>query len=225
MSIVEEIALRQTARVTLLIVGLLAAAVYAIWFCHRPPSRLKTTLKAVPMPAFAAAVAVSFGAPMVVLALVLSAVGDIALSRDGTRSFLVGLIGFALAHVVYVIYFIGLGDGGYSVPWPYLIVLGAFAMSTEWWLAPHTGDLRWPVRIYVVLIALMAATALNLPMMPVAIVGAMAFLVSDTLLAVQLFRMAPMAKAQRGVSVALWVLYVGGQFGIVAGAGWRTPLF
>lgn len=225
MSIVEEIALRQSVRIGLLIVGLIAALIYAVGFCHQPASRWKTVIKAVPMPAFAAALAVSFGASMVVWALILSAVGDIALSRDGPRNFLIGLIGFALAHVVYVFYFFSLGGGVFSVPMMYLALLVAFAVSTEWWLTPYTGALRWPVRIYVAVIALMAATALNLPMLPMATLGAVAFLASDALLAVHLFRMAPEARAQRVVSVVLWVLYVGGQFGIVAGAGWRTPLF
>jgi hypothetical protein len=37
--------------------------------------------------------------------------------------------------------------------------------------------------------------------------------------------MSGMSRWQRPASVALWLLYAGGQFAILAGAGWATPLF
>ncbi len=224
MSIVEEIALRQSIRLGLLVVGLLAALVYAVAFCHRPPSVWKTVVKTIPMPAFAAAVAVSFGSGAVVLALLLSALGDLALSRDGEKAFLVGLISFAAAHVAYVVYFWGTGAGPMAMP-ILLAALMVFALSTEHWLSPFTGELRWPVRAYVVIICAMGATAFGLVDRALAVAGAVAFMASDTLLSIQLFRMKPDAAQQRMVSIALWVLYAGGQFLIVAGVGWATPLF
>ncbi len=224
MSIVEEIALRQGIRFGLLVFGLLAALLYAAVFCYRPPSLWKTVVKSLPMPAFAAAVAVSFGYGAVVIALLLSAVGDLALSRDGDRPFLVGLIAFALGHVVYVAHFWTLSGGALPAS-AVLLALAVFALSTEWWLSPHTGEMRWPVRIYVAIICAMGLTALGLDGRPMAVMGAVAFMASDTLLALQLFRMKADAPLQRVVSIALWVLYAGGQFLIVAGAGWTRALF
>lgn len=224
MSIVEEIALRQGARLGLIVLGLIAAAIYALVFCHRGPSAWKTLVKSIPMPAFALAAAVSFGSPAVILALVFSAVGDVALSRNGERAFLIGLIGFALAHLVYVGHFLSL-SGGLTAPVWGVAALVLLAASTELWLAPHTGTMKWPVRIYVTLITAMGVTALGLPGMPLAVIGAFAFLASDTILAMQLFRMSDMSRWQRPASVALWLLYAGGQFAILAGAGWATPLF
>ena len=176
---------------------------------------------------FALAGIATFAHPLVIGALFLSAIGDIALSRDGEKSFLVGLIGFALAHVFYIVHFWGLSGGlggALSVP----IASGAivlFALSTEKWLAPYTGEMRLPVRIYVLLISLMGLTALGLPGLPLAVLGAFAFLASDTILSLQLFRMEDSSKWQVPASVALWSLYVGGQFAILAGAGWSTLLF
>ncbi|MGR3714907.1 MAG: lysoplasmalogenase family protein [Shimia sp.] len=221
----EIIALRQTLKFTFLAIGLLAALIYAVFFCHRPPSRAKTIVKAIPMPAFAAAAAISFGHPAVVIALLLSAVGDIALARDGERPFLVGLIAFACAHVAFIVHFWMLGSAPLTAPWFAIAAILVFAFSTERWLIPFAGDMRWPVRVYVVLIALMGVTALGLPALPLATLGAFAFLASDTLLSLQLFRMSDTSRWQRPVSIALWVLYAGGQFLILAGSGWATPLF
>lgn len=223
MSVLEEIAFRQSFRFGLLLMGLAAALVYALAYCYRGPSTAKTAVKAVPMLSFAAAGALTFANPLIVLALILSAIGDIALSRDGERAFLVGLVGFALAHLVYVLHFWGL-SGGFHLSLSALAVM-IFAASTEVWLIPHTAAMRWPVRIYVLLISLMALTALGLPAMPLAMIGAFAFLTSDTILALQLFRMSETSRLQVPASVLLWVLYVGGQFAILAGAGWATPLF
>ncbi|KPA21747.1 YhhN-like protein [Shimia sp. SK013] len=221
----EIIALRQTLKFVFIGVGLLAALIYAVFFCHRPPSRAKTIVKAIPMPAFAAAAWISFGHPAVVIALLLSAVGDIALARDGERPFLIGLIAFAAAHVGYVVHFWTLGTGPLDAPWAFIAAIAVFALSTERWLIPFTGDMRWPVRIYVILISLMGLTALGLPGLPLATFGAFAFLASDTILSLQLFRMSDSSRWQRPASVALWLLYAGGQFLILAGSGWATPLF
>ena len=225
MTFVEEIALRQSIRFALLIVGLIAALIYAAFFCHRGPSWAKTLVKAIPMPAFAFAAAVSFGQPMVIGALLLSAVGDIALSRDGDRPFLIGLISFALAHLAYIAHFLMISGGWAGGPIWAVAAIIVFAASTELWLAPHTGDMRWPVRIYVLLISGMGLTALGLPGLPLAVIGAFAFMASDTILSLQLFRMSATSSWQRPASIALWLLYAGGQFAILAGSGWSTPLF
>ncbi|SHI67448.1 Uncharacterized membrane protein YhhN [Shimia gijangensis] len=227
MTIVEEIAFRQSLRLSFLVIGLIAAVTYAAAYCYRGPSKAKTLVKSVPLLSFALAGLATFAHPLVIGALFLSAIGDIALSRDGDRPFLVGLIGFALAHVLYIAHFWGLAGGlGGAMAMP--VAAGAvilFALSTEKWLAPYTDDMRWPVRVYVLLISLMGLTALDLPGLPLALIGAFAFMASDTILSVQLFRMADTSRWQVPASVVLWSLYAGGQFAILAGAGWSTPLF
>ena len=224
MSILEEIALRQNLRFGLLAFGALAALIYGVFYCYRPQSFGKSVVKTLPMVAWAAAVAVSFGANALVLALGLSAIGDLVLSRDGRRPFLLGLVAFSLVHFAYSWHFWGLGGGTLSVSLllPAIVTLG---LSTEIWLSPYTGVLRWTVRAYVVLICAMGVAALGLDARPWTMIGALLFILSDTLLAIQLFRMAPNTKTHHAVSVVLWGFYAVGQFLIIAGAAWQTPLF
>ena len=63
----------------------------------------------------------------------------------------------------------------------------ALALSTEVWLAPHTGALKWPVRGYALIICVMAAMATLRPT-PLLVSVAALFVASDLLLAVQMFR-------------------------------------
>ena len=218
--------LRQSVRFGLFLAGGGAALIYAAWFCYRGPSGLKTLVKSVPMLAFAVGAFATFGHPLIIFALLASALGDIALSRPGERAFLIGLIGFAVAHLFYILRFWGLVgfEGAMALPWAAALVV-LFALFTERWLIPHTGGLKWPVRIYVGLISLMGLTALGLTGVPIALVGALAFMASDTILAIQLFRMNGASRLQIPASVLLWLLYAGGQLAIVFGVGWAEPLF
>lgn len=186
------------------------ALLYGGWFCFRDPSLLRSAIKTGAVGALAL-LALSYGASgLLVLALTLSAIGDLALSRAGERAFLIGLCGFALAHVAYIALFSAMGIG--LPPLMPSIALILYAIASEVWLAPYTGDMKWPVRVYVVLITLMGLAALTLPGgLNVALIGAGAFIASDTLLAVQLFRLDPASPLHRIISPALWVLYYGAQ--------------
>ncbi|SEO02565.1 Uncharacterized membrane protein YhhN [Salinihabitans flavidus] len=226
MTVVQEIMLRQSILYGGIAVGLVAALIYGAFFCHRGASRAKTAVKAVPLVAFAVGAAANFAAPVVIGGLVLSAVGDVALSRAGRRAFLVALVAFAAAHLAYIVRFAGIGgiEGLGAAPLVAGVVL-LIAASTEMWLAPYTGALKWPVRIYVVLIAAMALLALGIEGRGLAIWGALAFFASDLILAVRMFRMSQASRWRRPASVALWALYVLGQAGILVGAGFARPLF
>lgn len=129
-------------------------------------------------------------AALVLVALVASWIGDLALTFDRSRAFLVGLVSFAAAHVVYTAAF---GVRGISLAW---FLAGAIAMAVFGslvlgWLEPHRPpQLRVPVRVYVGLIALMVAAAvgtaanefdLRIPL------AAFAFAASDVLVARQRF--------------------------------------
>ena len=107
---------------------------------------------------FALASATSGAPVLLTLALLLSAVGDLALSRSGQKAFLAGLTGFALAHLLFIILFQGLGPDPIWAAFGhtpfFAVVLVLVALSSEIWLAPYTGKLVWPVRVYVTLITL-----------------------------------------------------------------------
>ena len=185
--------------------GVLAAA-YGVWFCHQPESTLRSAIKTASVLLLALVALRQDGPPALILALSLSALGDFFLSRHGRRVFLAGLISFACAHLAYVVLFFGLGHRAPSIG--AVIALFLFAAATEWWLAPFTDQLRWPVRIYVVLITAMGLASFTLPPgLDWVRMGALAFMASDTLLAIQLFRMPPQSQWHLIVSPLLWSLY------------------
>ena len=162
---------------------------------------------------------------LVPLGLALGALGDLFLALKGERFFLAGVGAFGLGHLAYAGGFLlrsgALGFDGISVgEGVVLVVLAGLLVSTEVWLAPRTGDLRWPVRGYVVLIALMGVAAVLLPTAPgqgVLRWGAVLFILSDLMLAVQLFVTRDQGMRRR-LALALWPAYWAGQALIAWGA-------
>lgn len=156
----------------------------------------------------------------VTLGLAAGALGDFALSRQGQSWFLAGMGVFAVGHLAYAGAFVAvaLGGSGLQVPVLPLIALAVLLVSTEVWLAPRTGPLRWPVRGYVVVIGAMAAAALLIAPgtvhagtgRAVLLAGVLCFVLSDLILAVRLF--VPAAPAVRRLAdLTLWPLYAAGQ--------------
>lgn len=162
---------------------------------------------------------------LVPLGLALGALGDLFLALKGERFFLAGVGAFGLGHLAYAGGFLlrsgELGFDGVSVgEGVVLVVLAGLLVSTEFWLAPRTGDLRWPVRGYVVLIGLMGVAAVLLPAAPgqgVLRWGAAMFILSDLMLAVQLFVTRDQGIRRR-LALALWPAYWAGQALIAWGA-------
>lgn len=168
--------------------------------------------------------------PAIILGLALGAVGDFALTRDGTRAFLAGMLAFALGHLAYVLGFVGLGSP--TLPEGLLphavaaITVLALIVSTEVWLAPHTAALRLPVRIYGLVIGAMALAAIGLPSGPGRgwlWLGVALFIASDAILALRIFRLRDPAR-QRLASRLLWPLYWSGQALILHGALRQTGI-
>ncbi|MDN5787206.1 lysoplasmalogenase [Pseudorhodobacter sp.] len=150
---------------------------------------------------------------LIVLGLVLGALGDLCLSRPGTSAFLAGMAAFAAGHLAYAFYFWGM-PGSFGLWGPLALLL--LAATTEAWLAPRTGALRWPVRGYVVVITLMGLAALRVDV-GLILTGAALFILSDVLLALHLF-VFPKAKLRPLMAMALWPCYWGGQVLILLGA-------
>jgi uncharacterized membrane protein YhhN len=128
---------------------------------------------------------------LLLAALALSWIGDLALTFDGRRPFIVGLVSFAVAHVVYAAAFVVRG----GVDLPILALAGAvmvgFAVAVLKWLAPHRpAELRRPIMAYVVIISLMVTMAFASqgdsldPRIPL---GAVVFAASDILVAREQF--------------------------------------
>jgi uncharacterized membrane protein YhhN len=192
------------------------ALIYGARFAVLPVSGAKSAVKVLSV-ALLLPFGMLLGAPtMVLMGLALGALGDFLLSRPGERAFLAGMGAFGLGHLAYAAQFWGLGGG--ALPLLLALPLIALALSTELWLAPKTGALRWPVRAYVVIITAMALAALTLPQgFGVTLAGALLFVLSDALLALDLFVLPPGARARPLIQRSLWAAYWCGQALILIG--------
>ena len=193
------------------------AVLYGLRLCVAPPSAARTAVKTLSV-ALLALAAPALGAPAAITAgLTLGAAGDFFLSLRHDRAFLAGMAAFAAGHLAYAWAF---AAAGAAVPGFWLLAaLIALGLSTEFWLAPHTGGLLWPVRGYVPVILVMAAAALGLPRaggLWLATAGAQLFVLSDLILALDLFRFGP-ARPSVARARALWAAYWCGQALILAG--------
>lgn len=161
--------------------------------------------------------AVLLGHFWLAVALALSALGDLALSRDGEKAFLIGMLAFALAHLAYVFLFVAQGlvpFGG----WETLAVLVILGIGL--WLGPlyaaNAGLLAIPVLVYVALIALMAVTALMQQDWAgrwITLAGALMFMASDAILGQEQF----LKRHWRGQGLAIWGLYYTAQTALFVG--------
>ncbi|WP_158268852.1 lysoplasmalogenase [Salinibacterium hongtaonis] len=144
-------------------------------------------------------------------ALVLSWGGDFALVIPGELMFLLGLIFFLAAHVVYIVA-ISSSLRVRRIPFVALAYAG-------WWialvalLAPNVGWLVWPLAIYGLVLGGMASVALGSH--PAVACGAFLFVVSDTVLALNRF----MPSIELPVpDIVIMATYILAQGFIVAGA-------
>ena len=194
------------------------AVVYLLRHCGEAESRARSATKTLATGVLAAAALVA-GAPVLLVAgLALGAVGDLMLSRSGARAFLAGLAAFAIAHLAYTALFliIGAAPARLVAPErnPAALALLALGIAMGWRLWPVTGALRWPVLVYVGIIVVMGMAALSLPIPPtgpydplVAIAAAALFILSDAILAFELFLLPATHRLRRISPYAVWTSY------------------
>jgi uncharacterized membrane protein YhhN len=189
------------------VVPLLAAAgavAVADWICvWRRPCRAEVVLKPLVLVLLvAAALAADAGSgaqqAAFVVALVLSLAGDVLLLPQVDR-FVPGLVAFLLAHVAYVVGFWLEPSGEGSQLWPIVVLAVLLGAAGPRILAGVRRDepaLAAPVVAYMAVIGWMVVTA-GLSGDTVASLGACAFALSDTILALDRFdrrrRWAPVA--------------------------------
>lgn len=204
-----------------LVLSLAAAAFYGL-AASRPPTVMRAVLKTLAV-ALLAVLAVMQGGPwLLVLALVLSALGDFFLAFDGEKPFLAGLGSFLAAHVAYVALFCFASGGQHellSEPWRTVVaivmVLAVLVMLAM--LMRRIGpELRIPVTLYSAAILLMGISALTLNNFWV-IAGAILFMASDTILATEKFLVSAISPHRDWMRYAVWVLYYAGQLLITLG--------
>jgi len=145
----------------------------------------------------------------VAMGLVLSAVGDVSLVFR--RGFLPGLLAFFAAHLSYIVAFMpGAAVNGASMLAAVAIAVAAVRMLRRLW--PHVTRLRVPVTVYAGALSLMAwcaiarATVFDSTAAHAAAIGAISFLVSDSVLAFDRF-----ARRFAGAHAVVMVTYYAAQ--------------
>jgi uncharacterized membrane protein YhhN len=131
----------------------------------------------------------------VTLGLVLSLGGDVALMFESNKAFLIGLVLFLLAHIVYAIAFT-VPNGFHTADLITGALLLALAAAIYRYLQPGLGNMKGPVIFYILVICFMvnrAASTLfgeaySTTQAWLITLGAILFLLSDLVLAINRFR-------------------------------------
>ncbi|QNA43533.1 lysoplasmalogenase [Lacibacter sediminis] len=157
---------------------------------------------------------------LILVALLLSWAGDVLLQMKGM--FIPGLVSFLLAHVFYIVYFLKTGKGQKGliqlqplIGIPVLIYILIFL----WQLYPFLDALKIPVTVYGITIGTMLLSAINTKRKTsdnaavLFLIGAILFVISDSLLAVNLFAMHDVV-----LSLCVMLTYAAAQYLIVKGA-------
>ncbi|MGK0265860.1 MAG: putative membrane protein YhhN [Maricaulis sp.] len=152
------------------------------------------------------------------LGLLAGSAGDAFLALQPTQQAL-GILAFGIGHLIYIGLFAdqlrrkgNRGLPGYLATLV-LIVFGAVMLLA---LQPHFGDLRIAASVYNGIILVMAALALIGRAPPLATLGALLFVVSDSVLAWRMF-----AGMLDWAGPVVWVCYFGGQALIALGLSAR----
>jgi alkenylglycerophosphocholine hydrolase len=216
------------------VVGLIAAAIYivAMWI-NLPVVEFVTKgipllcliiwLYKLPRDGFA---------NLIMAGLIVSLVADLVMQWNSSL-FVPGLLIFLVAQIVYIVAFVSMSKRGSWVRMIPFVVWGLIAFLI---LNPYLGDLLLPVAVYLVAIVIMMWRAAALvgahgrleTYELAALVGALAFGLSDTLLAFNHFiwhdtlTMFSIQESAPFIGTLVMILYWLGQLGIALAAGWEA---
>lgn len=145
--------------------------------------------------------------PFFISGLVLSFFGDLFLLFKW--GFLPGLGSFLVAHLFYIISFKKKLQKPISEFWP--IILSIYASILLVFLFPYLKEMKIPVTIYAIVIATMMYNAIKTHNRNL-IIGALLFLISDTLLSINLF-----LKPLLILNLMVMITYIAAQWFLVKG--------
>lgn len=158
----------------------------------------------------------------VYLALFFSWCGDVLLmfQRQNELFFLLGLSAFLLAHIFYILFFhfIRIYEGIRSNAL-YLVIVVIYYGLLIGWLSPYLAQFKIPVRVYGVVITVMLIMAMHLTGLKnrkagrMILAGAILFVISDSVLAVNQFY-----QAFSAAGILIMLTYGAAQLFIVKGA-------
>ena len=149
------------------------------------------------------------------LALLLCATGDVLLEIV----FVAGMAAFALGHIVYIFCFLEWGRtlGANKRDYPAAGIVIVISLLLMAWFFPGLGELMIPALIYQLIITTLVATALVVKAPMLARLGAVLFMISDTLIAVGKFTDVGVPPG------SVWITYAGAQIMIAWGLSLIAP--
>ena len=161
-------------------------------------------------------------AKWVLFALLFSLLGDVLLMFQEKKSifFLLGLSAFLLAHIFYIIFFhkVRVKENVKSNPWLLVAVVIYYALLINL-LSPYLFDMKIPVLVYGIVISFMFMLAMHMLFIKNKaagqwmMVGALLFVMSDSILAINKFY-----QPFEAAGVLIMLTYGLAQFFIVQGA-------
>lgn len=202
-----------------ILVAALLAALYGLRYCLAEPGWMRSAVKTASVLGLALAAWLAGGPGLLLAALLACALGDLLLSRDGTAPFIAGVAAFAVGHVAYVLLFLDHAGGrpetlslivAYTLASALVLLCGLMG----WLLWQRAGAMRLPVLLYIPVILAMGLAALVVPRtgtLALVLPGALLFVLSDSLLALELFIMHPAHPLRRLARFAVWPSYWGAQ--------------
>jgi len=169
------------------------------------------------------------GKNFLMIGLFFSWMGDVFLLFENKNAlfFIFGLASFLITHIFYIIYFLRIQSSGTSLlqKKPVFIALVlAYGITLVWQLYPNLNDLKLPVMVYAVVICSMLLCSmhiflkLNRRSAVYFLLGATAFVISDSLLAINKFyAQHPADHAFSYVGIFIMLTYCAAQYFIVRG--------
>lgn len=163
------------------------------------------------------------GKNIMLAAVFFSWLGDMFLLFENQNPlfFILGLASFLTTHILYIIYFLNIRNSSVSLlkkhPWLIVVVI-IYGISLVWLLFAKLGDLKIPVIVYAAVICTMLLCSLhifykaNKMAAGLFITGALLFVLSDSILAVNKFYQ-PFTYA----GVCIMLTYCAAQYNIVCG--------
>jgi alkenylglycerophosphocholine hydrolase len=218
----------------LLVVGLIAAVTYIVAMWAKLPT-VQLITKGIPVLCLIVWLWMlprDRFANLIMAGLAVSLVADLVMQWDKSL-FLPGLLIFLVAQIIYIIAFFGVTKRG---SWVRLLPFAVWGILAFLILSPYLGDLLLPVAAYIVAIivmmwraaALVGAQGKTRDFELAAALGAIAFGLSDTLLALNRFiwhdtlTMFSITEAAPFIPTLTIALYWLAQWGLALAAGWEA---
>lgn len=200
------------ATIVLALAVLIGLSYFAI--LPKPASHRRALWKTLPVSLLALYAFLMEAPDLLVLALVLSALGDAFLAYEGEKNFMGGLSSFLLAHIAYGVLFYEIGDLRILTGETWRLAAAGLSLALAVLLVAYlwcpAGRLAPAVLAYATAIAAMAILSLGVPSVAV-FVGAAFFLSSDAVLAVETFRMEKNHPLRRVAALYVWASYFAAQ--------------